>query len=164
MLCRIRDEAGNITRTLQSIDGHLIMPVQRVPRYRLLLKELVDCCTNEEDKAGLQQALTAVKNTNRVIDDAIATTKARSIILDLEKKYDEDVTLYVTGRKLLKSGLLEKCNRKGQARVIQLLTHFLYHFWKFPTIIILSSLSMYPYGASMNCEVYLALRLIDSSL
>lgn len=69
------------------LQGFLIKPVQRIPRYRLLLKDLIGKTPDDHvDYAGLKRALEAIEEVALFINEQKRNTENQKIMQVLEKK------------------------------------------------------------------------------
>jgi hypothetical protein len=102
------EEESNKTQV--DLRGLLIMPIQRLPRYELLLKDLAKYAPTEQDK--LAHLLTAVQNVNQHINESKRkeenTEKLAAIQNSIRTKAGEAFTLFDRmGRKFVREGRLE---------------------------------------------------------
>jgi FYVE/RhoGEF/PH domain-containing protein 5/6 len=117
---------------LRSVDfrAYLIMPIQRIPRYRLLLEELLKNTTPEHpDFESLSKALDSIKHVAIQIDAAIVEHKNRDKLLEIQSSFvGEKVQIIEAGRVFIKEGELGKvCRKDVQKRNIWLFNDlFLY--------------------------------------
>ncbi|GAA5979221.1 hypothetical protein JCM11641_001965 [Rhodosporidiobolus odoratus] len=98
------------------LGGLLLNVVQRVPRYRLLLKELIEF--TEEDHPDLRDLRTAFALVDGVashLESQIQSHTNDLQILDLQRAFTNlESPLLTPGRRLLKTGFLRKLNRSGK--------------------------------------------------
>jgi hypothetical protein len=93
----------------------LIMPIQRIPRYRLLLMELVKHTPDTHvDFKDLTESLEKVKRVADEIDLAVLGFKQREAMLRLQKKFD--IQIIEPGRVLIREGVLTKLCRKDRQK------------------------------------------------
>lgn len=93
-----------------SLESLLIMPVQRVPRYVLLLQAMIKHCPTEATKQKLQQAMTAIAAVGEKINEATRAQENRHHIHELQTKLG--IPLVGPSRVYLKEGTLKLVNRK----------------------------------------------------
>ncbi len=95
-----------------SIQSLLITPIQRMPRYELLLKEVLKRTpAGHADLPALEAALRTVSEMASHINEAIRARENRERIVELQAKWG-GVTLYRPGRVFLRAGTLNKqCRR-----------------------------------------------------
>ncbi|XP_022099543.1 rho guanine nucleotide exchange factor 17-like isoform X3 [Acanthaster planci] len=90
-----------------NLDDLIIQPIQRIPRYELLLKELIDNTPEDHpDQESLQQALNTVKTLATAIDESKnkADIKVRDeqALRDLEAMIDGHVELVSPQRRFIR--------------------------------------------------------------
>ena len=96
-----------------TIDSLLIAPVQRVPRYRLLLQDLLaSTATTAGDYHELKDALEEISDTALIVNDTIAAAVERDELLQLENQFTVKPNLTVAGRRLMHQGELRKVTNK----------------------------------------------------
>ena len=72
----LRAAGANVRSKGQNLQSYAIMPVQRVPRYLLLLRELIKWTSSEHpDRANLELALSHVDESARHMNAAIQVRK-----------------------------------------------------------------------------------------
>eukprot|EP01125_Pyxidicula_operculata_P004522 TRINITY_DN170_c0_g1_i3.p1 TRINITY_DN170_c0_g1~~TRINITY_DN170_c0_g1_i3.p1 ORF type:complete len:563 (-),score=111.61 TRINITY_DN170_c0_g1_i3:575-2263(-) len=97
----------------------LIMPIQRIPRYRLLLEELIrNTPETHEDFNGLTQALDSLKVVADEVNKAIVEQENRDAMYKIAKKFQDykELGLIAPGRRYIKSGELAKVCRKDRKK------------------------------------------------
>ena len=105
------------TRLPQLVGFYLIMPVQRVPRYKMLLQELFKR-TNEghSDLQTLPKAIAEVNKSAHLINETIRAREEKQRLVKLSTQFalgtGSDVNLVATGRTLLHEGSLIKVCRR----------------------------------------------------
>ncbi|GAA5903941.1 hypothetical protein JCM5296_002462 [Sporobolomyces johnsonii] len=113
------------------LGGMLLNVVQRVPRYKLLLADMLKY--TEEDHPDLRDLRTAFALVDGVathLESQIQVHTNDLAILDLQRSFTNlDFALLSPGRRLLHSGVLRKLNRSGteQVRVFFLFNDLLLH-------------------------------------
>ncbi|PAA75729.1 hypothetical protein BOX15_Mlig007985g2, partial [Macrostomum lignano] len=100
------------------LDALLIMPVQRVPRYELLLTQLLRCTpTGHPDYPTLQRSVAQVSEVARHINDTVRSQQSAEELLAVQRSLRSAPKLLAPGRTLVKRGQLKKVDRAGgQAR------------------------------------------------
>jgi hypothetical protein len=78
-----RDDPTNVRKL--ELMSYLIMPVQRIPRYRLLLEEVLKSTTDEdEDKEEIEQALEKIKIVAKSCNDSISRREIRDKLFEIQ--------------------------------------------------------------------------------
>lgn len=96
----------------QQLESFLIMPVQRVPRYQLLLKELLKHTdASHPDHGDLSEALDLVAETAMHINESIRQRENSDKIREIQER--EKVELLAPARIFLREGVLRKVCRRG---------------------------------------------------
>ncbi|XP_046603550.1 FYVE, RhoGEF and PH domain-containing protein 3-like [Neodiprion virginianus] len=105
-----RPEVG---RKLSSL---LITPIQRIPRYRLLLKEVLQhTSTKDKDYKILQASLAEVEKAAAHINALVAEHEDMQKLLEFQKHINGTLNLVKPGRKLIRQGALMRVSRGGSA-------------------------------------------------
>ncbi|XP_020280620.1 FYVE, RhoGEF and PH domain-containing protein 4-like [Pseudomyrmex gracilis] len=101
-----------VSRKLSSL---LITPVQRVPRYQLLVKEVLQHtpCRHKEYRP-LQSCLVEIEKSAKHINSLIAQNEETQKLLNLQKCISTSINLVKPGRMLLKQGPLMRVSRRGK--------------------------------------------------
>jgi len=89
----------------------LITPVQRIPRYRLLVQEyLKNTDKTHADYEDLSKALDKIKETAMIINEAVRRQQQRQTVMDLEKKFSSNPGFISPSRIFKHQGpLMKKC-------------------------------------------------------
>ena len=94
----------------------LIAPIQRVPRYKLLLKEVLKHTSPKEKEYNILQAsLAQIENVAIHINTLVEEYEDTQKLLELQKHIVSPVNLVKPGRKLLRQGPLMKVSRRGNS-------------------------------------------------
>ncbi|XP_076652563.1 rac guanine nucleotide exchange factor JJ [Halictus rubicundus] len=105
-----RPEVG---RKLPSL---LITPIQRVPRYKLLLQEVLQHTPNKHREYNLLQVcLVEVEKAARHINALVEEHEEAQKLLKLQKCIVNPINLVKPGRKLIKQGALMRVSRRGNS-------------------------------------------------
>ncbi|XP_011630129.2 putative protein tag-52 isoform X3 [Pogonomyrmex barbatus] len=105
-----RPEVG---RKLSSL---LITPVQRVPRYQLLIKEvLLHTPYEHKEYRHLQTCLVEIEKSAKHINTLIAQNEETQKLLNLQKCIVTSINLVKPGRILIKQGSLMRVSRRGHS-------------------------------------------------
>ncbi|KAL0246352.1 hypothetical protein GEMRC1_007564 [Eukaryota sp. GEM-RC1] len=105
------------------ISSFLIMPVQRVPRYRLLLEAVLKRTPEEHpDFSGVSEALQSVKTVAGVVNEKLREWEDRLKIIDIERQLifsrsQDGLRLIQPHRRLVKEGILKKLTRRGSLQL-----------------------------------------------
>jgi len=71
--------------------SYLILPIQRIPRYVLLLKQIIKetikCDKNDPDLNHLNRALKEIEKVTRFINDKVGCYKRREKVRDIENQF-----------------------------------------------------------------------------
>ena len=113
----------------------LILPIQRLPRYKLLLSEILKNTTDKHpDAAELRKSLEKVENISLQINSRMKEFERRETVKKIERKFEgSNVKILEPHRQFIREGKLWKvCRNKDK----------LYHFFLFNDIVIYAS----PYG------------------
>ncbi|KAJ7388290.1 FYVE, RhoGEF and PH domain-containing protein 3, partial [Desmophyllum pertusum] len=92
-----------------SLQHHMLEPVQRVPRYKLLLKDYVSKLP--EDSADLKNtsdALEIISESARHANDSMKKTERFKILLEIQERIGEDYPLITASRELVMEGEFRK--------------------------------------------------------
>ncbi|KAG9392689.1 RhoGEF domain [Carpediemonas membranifera] len=108
----------------QNIHSLLIMPVQRVPRYALLLEDMVRATVEgHPDYPDLKVALDEIKKVAKSINEAIRDQENRDKLRDIQYHMQGCPELVAPSRRYVYEGTLTKqCRKKRKARHIFLLS------------------------------------------
>ena len=97
-----------------SLDNFLIAPIQRVPRYKLLLRELLkNTPESHMDRGNLQLALIQIETIATGINEAVRDTENRVIVWDIQNQFSGSVELVAPHRYFVKEGKLIKLCKNG---------------------------------------------------
>lgn len=94
----------------------LIAPIQRVPRYKLLLKEVLRHTSPKEKNYNiLQNSLVQIENVAAHINSLVEEYEDTQKLLELQKHIVSPVNLVKPGRKLIRQGPLMRVSRRGNS-------------------------------------------------
>jgi len=106
--------------TKLDLPSYLIMPVQRIPRYELLIRDLLKKKTDEShpDHHNLEDAIKEVRELNLFINQAKKTedNKKKIILLQSAIHSTAPIILYKEDRILVSEGTLSAEMRKGKKK------------------------------------------------
>ncbi|GMH86601.1 hypothetical protein TrST_g13899 [Triparma strigata] len=101
------------------LNSYLIMPVQRIPRYKMLLAELIKLTPekngnmmNQEHK-DLSDALSVVSSVATKLNDDMKRFETKKQVLEFAQQF-EKMELVLPARYFVKSGVLKKVCRGGK--------------------------------------------------
>jgi hypothetical protein len=106
----------------QTLESYLIKPIQRVPRYELLLKQLIKQCENDsEDEKVLQSALNVVNSCMEHLNEVIAMHQGLEYLTELEKRLISKTPLKIVKpyQKLLMEGNLKVVDPKTNQKTFK---------------------------------------------
>lgn len=113
----------------QTLESLLICPVQRVPRYTLLIGEIIKLTpTDHADLPALNRAAVDLKEAGLSINETIRRREARDILVALDSKFGNKLNLAsVEGRILIKEGPMTRmtARRGGKLYYFHLLSDVL---------------------------------------
>jgi hypothetical protein len=97
------------TNRAQTLRSYLIMPIQRIPRYKLLLERLIEHTKPEHpDFDSLKSALALVTEVATNINESAKFQMKLDEIAKLQSKFKGEVNILKPGRTLIKEGTLYK--------------------------------------------------------
>ncbi|CAG8515628.1 8393_t:CDS:10 [Funneliformis caledonium] len=102
-----------------TLQAYLIMPVQRIPRYKLLLEDLLKkTVETHPDYLNLKKAYQVIENVATFVNETIRQHEMFITMLDIQKSLTGfDEVLLVPGRTFIKRGTVKKiCRRNHQQR------------------------------------------------
>ncbi|ORX79644.1 hypothetical protein K493DRAFT_412240 [Basidiobolus meristosporus CBS 931.73] len=130
-------------------ESHLILPVQRIPRYEMLLKQLIKSIgEGHPDHESLSKALLYVEDVAKYVNEMIRAGEKSIIMVHIQKSltgFSEN--LFVPGRTFIHQGSAKKICRKS---------HQIRKFFLFSDILIYASTSLV--GDSYSFKRKLSLR------
>eukprot|EP01084_Bolivina_argentea_P149173 260648_1 len=106
---------ANDQKTLQSL---LITPIQRLPRYKLSLSEIIKNTENDHpDLMDLHRALELVEETTLLINERMKEFDARQQVRSIESRFTKlDASLVKPHRIFIYEGLLTRVDKTGKDR------------------------------------------------
>eukprot|EP00903_Cladosiphon_okamuranus_P017118 g15771.t1 len=119
------DKFGNLLHRARSdprcqdLDAQslLIMPIQRIPRYKLLLEGMLKNTEKDHpDRPLLQNAIEQISDVASFINDSIKRRENQAKIWDLQAMLSEPIDLAKPTRIFIRSGVLTKLGRRYQDR------------------------------------------------
>ncbi|KNC99883.1 uncharacterized protein SPPG_05256 [Spizellomyces punctatus DAOM BR117] len=108
--------------------AYLIMPVQRIPRYKMLVEDLLKHTeVDHPDHSTLQKSLETIAEVAVFVNETIRHHEMMQELIEMQKcirGLQED--LVTPGRRLIRRGKVQKiCRRRHQTRYLILLSDFL---------------------------------------
>jgi len=101
-------------QTLQSL---LILPIQRLPRYRLCLTEIIkNTENNHPDLKDLKEAARLVDETTKEMNEKMKEYEARQTVSMIETRFSSSVALVKPHRKFIKEGVVIKIEKTGKEK------------------------------------------------
>ena len=99
------------------LNSLLITPIQRVPRYKMLLEDVIKKTPeNHPDKDALQQALQQIGQVAQHIEERLKEHEMTKLMLDIQNSLaGGQPKIIAPGRRLIKRGKLMKVPRAGGA-------------------------------------------------
>jgi len=99
-------------KTLQSL---LILPIQRLPRYKLCLTEIIKYTEPyHPDLPDLKEALKLVSETTTLINERMKEFEARQQVRAIEARFGRSVKLIKPHRTYIREGLMTKVDKTGK--------------------------------------------------
>jgi FYVE/RhoGEF/PH domain-containing protein 5/6 len=110
-----------------NLANYLILPVQRLPRYEILLEGLKRYTAEEHvDYPNIIAALDKVKELNQHVDKKKKDKDNRLTINEIQKAISGVPTLYVAHRQFIREGLIDVLNGKKKEKLyVYLFTDFI---------------------------------------
>lgn len=104
----------------KDFESLLIMPIQRIPRYKLLLERVVKHTPESHpDSAFLQDAVHRVSVAASLINETVRDQENLASVLQAQTQFfSGQVALFTADRRLLKSGKLTKRSTRRQEEVV----------------------------------------------
>lgn len=101
------------------LESLMIMPVQRIPRYELLLRELVKVNRklNDEHLDELERSLDAVKDVAEANNEKIKENESKALLYEIQRRFSPPLQLVLTERRFVKEGTVRKVNGRGGGHV-----------------------------------------------
>ncbi|KAI9007250.1 Dbl homology domain-containing protein [Gaertneriomyces semiglobifer] len=111
-----------------NLQSYLILPVQRIPRYKLLLEDLMKHTDVEHpDQPTLKQSLNRISEVAVFVNETIREHEMMQSLIDVQRSLRglrED--LVSPGRRLIHKGTVQKiCRKRHQTRHLILLSDYL---------------------------------------
>ncbi|KAJ2844499.1 hypothetical protein GGI22_006858, partial [Coemansia erecta] len=110
-----------------SFQSYLLLPVQRIPRYKLLLEDLLRHTAVEHvDRQSIADALRLIEDVAAFVNENIQEHEMALSIVEIQRTLGMKESLLVPGRRLIKVGSLTKiCRKSHQQRSFYLFSDVL---------------------------------------
>eukprot|EP01084_Bolivina_argentea_P223780 378566_1 len=102
----------------KTLDFYLILPIQRLPRYKLCLNEIIkhtEC--DHADLNDLNFSLQMISDTVSLCNDRMREYQSRSIVREIEMQFISfsncNIKLVTPSRRFIKQGTLYRITRRG---------------------------------------------------
>jgi len=108
----------------QGLSSFLILPIQRVPRYELCLREIIKLTdADNPDLPNLKNCFEKVCEVNKSINSNVLDFQDREKVKSVEERFamGQDVALVAPARKYVREGYLKKVSRKKDIRYLFIL-------------------------------------------
>ncbi|XP_064634533.1 uncharacterized protein LOC135492188 [Lineus longissimus] len=115
-LVTFRNRQEDRPEVQMKLNALLITPVQRVPRYKLLLDDLLACTpTTHTDYASLKKAAKQISTVARHINDHIKEHENFQKMIEIQKSLEGSGApkIVAPGRRFIKEGILKRMSRNG---------------------------------------------------
>jgi len=94
-------------KPIHVLSSLLIQPIQRIPRYEMLLKELVKTTwLSHDDLPALETALDKIIGAAIFINEQKRKAESLARLLEIQIEIKEKVVLYAAGREIISEGLV----------------------------------------------------------
>ncbi|EQC40892.1 hypothetical protein SDRG_01957 [Saprolegnia diclina VS20] len=105
--------------SMQNFESLLITPVQRVPRYKLLLERIAGLTgEGHPDHASLLQAVVAVGDAAQLINETVRQKENMEHVLRVQAQFVGQLSLFTLDRRLVCAGVLVKISTKRDEKVM----------------------------------------------
>ncbi|RLN70251.1 hypothetical protein BBJ28_00019787, partial [Nothophytophthora sp. Chile5] len=116
---RFLDTCRERSSSSKPFESLLIMPIQRIPRYKLLLQRVCELTPAEHpDAAFLTEAVARVSAAASLINETVRRQENLEIVLQAQQQFAGQLSLFTPDRRLLKAGRLTKMSTKRQEEVM----------------------------------------------
>jgi len=106
---RFREFVAGVSAGGLSLASYLIMPIQRIPRYKLLIEELLRNTTDSHpDHPNLVKGLDLVSHVAKHINSEMHASENRQTILRIQGEFTHAVSFVSPSRRFIKQGALTK--------------------------------------------------------
>ncbi|ETV80606.1 hypothetical protein, variant 1 [Aphanomyces astaci] len=113
------DQCQRKCNSSQSFESLLILPIQRIPRYNLLLKRVVEHTQSGHPYlASLRQTVHAMGEAAQRMDETLRQKEQTEIVLSIQAQFAGQVSLFALNRRFVRSGMLVKMSTKRKDKVM----------------------------------------------
>lgn len=111
------DETESRPEIQRKLNSLLIVPIQRLPRYKLLLDQiLLHTSPADQDYKVLKECTKQMDETISYVDTCIRNQEVLQMLINLQNSlYKSTPNIVYPSRKVIKEGILEKITRTGKA-------------------------------------------------
>ncbi|KAF1747680.1 hypothetical protein GCK72_024146 [Caenorhabditis remanei] len=99
----------------KKLQAYLIMPIQRIPRYIMLISNLMKFSTEQQDITNLYKALSGMQGLTDQMQSCMIAYENGQRLLEIQLSFGLDGHVLEPGRVLLKEGMLYKRELNGTA-------------------------------------------------
>ncbi|KAI9586905.1 myosin-M heavy chain [Glossina fuscipes] len=109
----VNESRPEVQRKLNSL---MIVPIQRVPRYKLLLEQvLLYTSPADTDFKALRQSVKEIENTVSHINSCVEDQEVTQVLINLQNSLvNRTPNIVQPSRKVIKEGVLQKITRNGE--------------------------------------------------
>lgn len=137
----------------RNISSYLIMPIQRIPRYQLLLGVLLKHVTNPLEKIRLTKALDSVLQAAQKINDAVKGRENMEATLRIQRLLGDSTELLSPSRHfIMEQELMKQCRRQDK----------LFMFFLFSDILVYASMRLKGYKLHRIIPIDASFDVIDA--
>ncbi|KAI8319398.1 hypothetical protein GQ54DRAFT_299373 [Martensiomyces pterosporus] len=110
-----------------SFQSYLLLPVQRIPRYKLLLEDLLKHTpAGHVDRQNISDALRTIEDVAAFVNENVQEHEMTLSIIEIQRTLGLKESLLIPGRRLIKVGPLMKiCRKSHQQRQFYLFSDIL---------------------------------------
>mmetsp|Transcript_13508 Transcript_13508/g.17879 ORF Transcript_13508/g.17879 Transcript_13508/m.17879 type:complete len:669 (+) Transcript_13508:2-2008(+) len=116
LFSRVLHKAMQDNGCVGEFESLMIQPVQRIPRYPLLLSRILELTTDDHpDHCGLAEALEQVEKVAHHVNKSMHTRTEQLQLLELQNSFFPKVVVVKPGRSIVKRGELNKIMTKDSS-------------------------------------------------
>lgn len=105
----------------QTLQSYLILPIQRMPRYELCLREMIKLTDNSHpDLKNLKECFKKVVDVNQIINSRMKIFASREEVRKIERRFQvgSNVVLVSPARTFIREGYMKKVSRKKDIKYL----------------------------------------------